>query len=592
MRLDSLLSNQLENLANGIALSGDYDADGDADIFISGNGEDSAQILLYRNDGLTGYTEIDPGFPSLLHSHASWNDYDLDGDLDIFYTGAININDSLIPQAYLFNNADGLFQAIATNIDGVYKGYSTWSDFDNDGDEDLLVSGAVATTNNGWMVYTSCKLYLNEGMGVFSKTNPGIKAGYQCKMDVSDYDKDGDVDLVICGEIYDDGGFWQRLTELYRNNGDNSFSVVQTGLPKLRAADLAFGDFDNDGFTDIIFSGDPPSPTNLVYVFRNDGDGGFYDIGIEIIGTIDGSIDWADYDNDGDLDFLISGIQFPTADYPVTQIYRNAGNDMFSNDHTIEIQGLMNSSVSWGDLDNDLDPDLLITGYAEKNKINPLSLVYMNENSVQNTPPIPPQNISSEPGENDVILSWDAGFDAETPYAGLSYNLKLGTFPGGGDIISPMALTDGYRQVFRSGNHHQSLSTYIRGLEEGTYYWSVQSVDHGFIGSEFIQEQSFTIEITDIVATPAHEDYQVKVYPVPVRDRIQLWIDSPVNEQINIKLTSTSGIAILHEVAYQISNGENNFTFHLEDAISGAYILSIHSGSQLIDTRTIIISGK
>jgi hypothetical protein len=282
---DSLLSAQIRDLAYGKTLAGDYDADGDIDIFITGSGKDSLESLIYRNDGPSGYTELDMGFPNLLFPDASWNDFDNDGDLDIFLSGAINPGDSLIPQAHLYAYDSGHYLDTQIDIDGVYTGSSAWADFDNDGDQDLFISGAQATTSNGWYVYTSSKLYVNEGSGIFSEANPGIKGVYNCQVDVSDYDNDMYPDILLCGELYDDGGYWHRSTMLYKNNGNNTFSQVETGLPPLRGGDVSFGDYDNDGHTDILLSGDPSTPTNLVYIYRNSGDGSFYDIGIEIIGT-------------------------------------------------------------------------------------------------------------------------------------------------------------------------------------------------------------------------------------------------------------------------------------------------------------------
>ena len=589
MEKDSLLSAQLRNMANGKVLLGDYDADGDADIFICGLGTDSIQSFIYRNDGPSIYTEIDPGFPKLQFPDASWNDYDRDGDLDILFSGAVIINDSLVPECHLYAYENGSYQEIATEISGVYKGSSAWADFDRDGDQDLIISGATAETSSGWLIHTSCKLYLNEGSGSFIELSPGIKGVYNCRMDVSDYDKDLYPDILISGELYDDGGFWHRITKLYRNSGNNSFSQVETGLPALRKGDVAFGDYDNDGNTDIILNGDPATPTNIVYIYRNNGDGTFYDVGIEIIGTVHGSINWIDYDNDGDLDFLVSGIQFPTADQPVSEIYRNAGNNMFSNDHNVGITGLMYSDASWGDIDNDNDPDLIIMGYSDKEGNDPQSLAYTNVSIEQNTPPLSPSTMNTELTTEGVILSWDQGYDDETPMHGLSYNIRLGSTSSGSDIISPLSLQDGRRQVHQTGNAYQSLSAIIRDLEEGTYYWSVQTIDHGFVGSGFGIEQSFTVTATGIESNISDESYSIHAYPIPAKDRINLSIISPKNTRLTFSIISLSGASIAKYTSHEVTKGKNLITFDLNKSSSSSCILSITNNNNLIYSQKILI---
>jgi len=576
-------------MADGTTIFGDYDVDGDVDILICGSGEDSLHFLIYRNEGSDGFTEIDPDLPKLMHSDVSWNDFDSDGDLDIFLSGATLLSDSLIPEAHIFKFHEGEYLEYQCNISGVYKGNSVWSDFDNDGDQDLILSGAIATTNNGWMVYSSCILYVNDE-GSFLENNPGIKGLYNCKIDVSDYDMDTYPDIIMSGELYDDGGFWHRMTRLYRNSGDNTFSVVETGLTDLRAGDVAFGDYDNDGHTDILLTGDPPSPTNLVYVFKNNANGGFYDIGIEIIGTVEGSINWADYDNDGDLDFLLTGLQFPTADEPVTEIYRNAGNGMFSNDHTIDIPGLMHSDISWGDIDLDNDPDLILMGYTDKDKIKPQSLVYINESTDINNPPLPPVILGSEITPEGILLNWGQGYDEETPANGLSYNIRLGSDPEFLDIITPLSLASGQRQIYRQGNAHQTDSALIKGLEEGTYYWSVQSIDHGFIGSHFSEEHSFSVTSTGILTSISAYNYQFHIYPVPAIDKIQLEFYSPDKSYASISLSSITGSLLRESEYFYIKEGENLINLKLDNTYSGIGILTIKIDNKLIFHEKILMA--
>ncbi len=80
---------------------------------------------------------------------------------------------------------------------------------------------------------------------------------------------------------------------------------------------MAWGDYDNDGDLDILLTGSFGGPVARVY--RNTG-GAFVDIGAGLTGVQNGSVAWGDYDNDGDLDILLTGLR---AGGPVAKVYRN-----------------------------------------------------------------------------------------------------------------------------------------------------------------------------------------------------------------------------------------------------------------------------
>jgi hypothetical protein len=93
-----------------------------------------------------------------------------------------------------------------------------------------------------------------------------------------------------------------------------------------------------------------------------------------------------------------------------------------------------------------------------------------------------------------VALSWDPGTDEQTPADGLSYNIRVGTVPGSIDIVSPLAHpVNGKRKVSRLGNVQNNTTWTIRGLSPGTYYWSVQTLDTSFSGSDFASDGTFVI---------------------------------------------------------------------------------------------------
>jgi len=79
----------------------------------------------------------------------------------------------------------------------------------------------------------------------------------------------------------------------------------------------------------------------------------------------------------------------------------------------------------------------------------------------------------------------------------LTYNVRVGTAPGLGDVVNPMSLADGYRLVARRGNAWWNTNFVVTALQPGrAYYWSVQAVDNSFAGGPFSAEAGFTIPET------------------------------------------------------------------------------------------------
>ncbi|MEM9023018.1 MAG: FG-GAP-like repeat-containing protein, partial [Bacteroidota bacterium] len=174
--------------AVGIAW-GDYDNDGDPDLFVANtNGENNQ---LFRNDnGL--FTALDSGVVVTDAGHSvggTWGDYDNDGDLDLYVTN------SQVFEANFFyeNDGDGTFTKITNNEVVNHPSNShgaSWIDFDNDGDLDLLVANNQNSQNH---------LFSNHGDGTFSSIANAITSDLNDSYGTawSDYDNDGDYDLFV-----------------------------------------------------------------------------------------------------------------------------------------------------------------------------------------------------------------------------------------------------------------------------------------------------------------------------------------------------------------------------------------------------------
>jgi hypothetical protein len=474
----------LTGVTHGSAVWGDYDGDGDLDILLSGN----FATKIYRNNGNNTFSEqTSISLTEVGYSAAAWGDYDNDGDLDILLTG----NASVTPPPYepiskiYRNNGNNTFtEQTSISLTGVYLGAVAWGDYDNDGDSDILLAGRNAVDGD------EAKIYRNEGNNNFLEQSSISLTGVSLSsLAWGDYDNDGDLDILLIGDSF---GF--PVSKIYRNEGDNSFTE-QTSilLADVGAGSVAWGDYDNDGDLDILLTGRDINFQQLSKIYRNNGNNTFTEqTSISLMGVENSrtkSSAWGDYDNDGDLDILLTGYDGIGA---YSMIYRNNGDNTFTEMTAINLIDVFDSCVDWGDFDNDGDIDILITG--SENGAGGITKIYRNNNATSNILPTIPANLSSISDSTNVTLSWSKSTDNETPQDGLKYNIVVGTNPGAVDIVSPMSnRITGYRRVVEMGNTNCNNSWTIKGLVQGIYYWSVQAIDNNFAGSNFSTEKTFNI---------------------------------------------------------------------------------------------------
>ena len=468
---------------------GDYDNDGDLDILMLGKTDSVSITEIYRNDSGV-FNPINAGLIPLRNGSAEWGDYDNDGNIDILITGYSDILSSAVSKIYR-NNGDGSFSDINAGIENVYGGCAAWGDYDNDGDLDILITG-----NTGTMTGIS-KIYRNDS-GLFTDINAGLTGVYYSSGDWGDYDNDGDLDILLTGYSASGG-----MSKIYRNDS-GAFTDVNAELFGFSSSSAVWGDYDNDGDLDLLITGLAEYIGEISIIYRNDS-GMFSDMFAGMDGVSSGSAAWGDYDNDGDLDILLTGYSFSDR---ITKIYSNDWGSF--TDISAGLPGVDYGSAAWGDYDNDGDLDFLLTGDTGSEYV---SKIFQSDSPLSNIKPDPPSNLISQISALSIILSWDKATDMQTPQDGLSYNIYIGSEPLSGNNKNPMSnIQTGYRKVVNLGNINQNNSYTINNLPLGEYYWSVQAVDHTFAGSEFAQEQSFILNIEPPFAPVANEATDVDVY--------------------------------------------------------------------------------
>jgi predicted nucleotidyltransferase len=465
---------ELIDLRSGTVKWGDYDNDGDLDILLTGGNNEVNTSKIYRNDNGI-FTDINASLTGVYQSTAGWGDYDNDGDLDLFLAGYISSGNYC---SKIYHNDSGIFTDIGAGLPGINLGTSAWVDYDNDGDLDIYFSGQSAS---GGLI---SGLYRNDN-GVFTNINAGLPGIINGSSDWGDYDNDGDKDLIITGNSASGGGY-KYISKIYRND-NGVFNDINADLPGLISSSVAWGDYDNDGDLDFILSGGGET-ARILNIYRNDG-GIFTDINCGLPAVSSCSISWGDYDNDGDLDILISG---GTQSVGInTYVYRNT-NGIFD-EIKADITGIVNGSVSWGDYNNDGNLDILISGW---NTTDHFTKIYKNTGLTANTKPGASSNLTvTAVNVNKVLLSWDKASDAETTQNALNYNVRVGTTTGNSNILGPMANhTSGYRHIPARGNaEFKNIGYTLNNLSPGTYSWSVQAIDQAYSGGSWATENSFTL---------------------------------------------------------------------------------------------------
>lgn len=322
-------------------LSADYDNDGDVDLYLTNFGRNQ----LYRNNGNGTFTDVTTQ-AGVGDSHwsvsASFGDYNLDGYLDLYVTNYLDYRVETAhacslegvhiycgphefpdaPDTLYRNNGNGTFTDVTTQsgVHNTGKGLGVlFTDYNNDGYPDIFVANDAVQDflyrNNGDGSFTDVAItagiaYNSEGRATASM---GIAKG--------DYDNDGMLDLFLTN-------FSLEVNSLFHNDGNGFYTMTtfDTGLAEPSFSQLGFGtqflDVDNNGILDLfvanghVWDNVSQITPSLFYkqkcqLFHNTGTSNFKEIS-ELAGTfftrpvVARGTAIGDYDNDGDVDILVS----------------------------------------------------------------------------------------------------------------------------------------------------------------------------------------------------------------------------------------------------------------------------------------------
>ena len=327
-----------EDAGEGMSVSvADYDNDGDPDLFVTNYGD----FKLFRNNGNKTFSDVSSiafpeGIKDSWYGGSTWGDYDLDGDLDLYVAGYVDFSRRPqytnlrfpmdfggLPNTIYRNNGDGTFKDLTSELnvlsDASRKSMQVlFHDFNEDGFPDIFV--ANDTDANGF--------YLNQGNGafkVFSGPSGLSTTDGSMGIEIGDINNDGLSDIVYTNYAAEVNAIAYLIDNKSSNDGKLRNAVFTQNfdspmIHKLSWPKISWGpglfDLDNDGDLDLFFanghlnsvSGDNRQ-SNLL--FENNGNGLYKDISsssgiLETGQRIHRSAMFADYDDDGKIDMFIT----------------------------------------------------------------------------------------------------------------------------------------------------------------------------------------------------------------------------------------------------------------------------------------------
>lgn len=334
----------------------------------------------------------------------------------------------------------------ATRAMAAQTGYVSAADINGDGMIDL---------------YDGTNIYYNLGGNKF------FKSPHKGTVYSADLTGNGLLDFI---------DFGNEQVDLYLSMAENSDMQVKTLLKNTAISNTFFGDFDKDGDVDILFV-IPGSDYTIFQFYRNDGNGVFKPKDTNLDGTYTCQA-CNDYDGDGL--------------YEILAVKKGAYKYV-----------LLKLNNKWSVAETELPSGLSLRTIGDVNNDGTMEMVYNNsKKSYTIYDAVPNCKVNTRPEKMEkpsavayadagkLKISWTRGKDAETSACDLTYELRIGSESGKGDIYLGKSNADGTRRVLEDGNMGRALKYMFDtgNLCEGKYYIAIQAIDASGLGGPWSDE--------------------------------------------------------------------------------------------------------
>ncbi|MBN1183669.1 MAG: VCBS repeat-containing protein [Bacteroidales bacterium] len=301
------------------------------------------------------------------------------------------------------------------------SGTSRWVDTDQDGDMNLSISGRYSTTLSFFR-----GVFCRNDDGVFSTANSFTAIGDGTHK-WFDYDNDGDPDYVFTGRNS------SNYTGIYRldnidGSGNHTFSLQQTAnFEYVESGSLDWGDYDNDGDYDLIICGLNGASVATTSIYTNN-NGVFTNSGIELPGIYWGEVQFIDFDVDCDLDVFLSGNDNNGNTFTILLENENGS----YSPHPYQFRNMEGTNFAWGDFNEDGYPDLLLNGM---NGLSSELILYINDTgesfheSDANLPAGSVNGVEFGDINNDGLLDFFVGINSNNSFFINHSNDSLSALP-------------------------------------------------------------------------------------------------------------------------------------------------------------------
>ncbi len=558
VKFHNISQNNFIKTYNGSNAWGDFDGDGLQDLVITGytTAAYKGYMRVYKNLGGGNFQQLNQQFTGVGNSAVVWVDIDNDGDLDIVAMGQDSLN---LFKTFIIENQNGVFiERLSQFIPGLSGGSIDVADFNGDGYFDLLITGEQYIPNSENVSRTGIYLNNKNKDFVLYPTNlPLVTSGHAA---AADFNNDGLIDVAITGRV----SSFNFETKVYMNQGTNQFAeIALPGAQGLRYSKVRWGDYDNDGYLDLLITGSFDNQQNsLTYVFRNTGEDSF-ELVHQMPGVRLGDIQWGDFNNDGYLDIVMNGIYNDAIWLGRIYIYKPDTKNYLLVDTIVDMRA---TNISLCDFNADGKLDFFVTGrYAYQDY---RALLYENQWHVTNNPPQAPASLSVIPAGSFLVLDWDEASDDKSS---VTYNLRIGTQPGLGDIYNAYNSSNSVMSSPALGNMGTKTLIMLPWNHTGTFYASVQAIDASFRASEWSTSEQFTYINENVFRT-------ISIHPNPARERILITGTFVTEGIIHLEIYTLAGRKIYAET---IEQGLDNLHHYLniQQLQQGVYMVRL-TGSE------------